>query len=233
MRRGLAIEHLRRQGAPPTPAEERAAVERYVDTEVMVREALALGLDRGDIIVRRRLVQKMEFLNEGLAAVPEPTDAELAAYLDAHPERYTVADRVALEHVFVSADAHRDDAAVVAAELRGALEGGADAATLGDPFLRGRTFRGQSARDLEEVFGPAFANAAMQLPPRTWSEPIPSSYGLHLVRITARDVEHRPAVDEVRAALARDWRTERRAEAGRAALARLRAAYDVHIEDVP
>jgi parvulin-like peptidyl-prolyl isomerase len=88
-------------------------------------------------------------------------------------------------------------------------------------------------RDLEDVFGPVFASTAVQLAADTWSEPIASSYGLHIVRVTARDVRHRPTVDEVRSALARDWRTERRADAGRAALARLRTGYDVRIEGNP
>src|SRR5207248_607365 len=82
--------HLRRNGALPTGSEEAALIQRYIDNEVLYREALALGLDRGDIIVRRRLVQKMEFLTEGLDPLPEPTDAELQAYLDAHAERYVV-----------------------------------------------------------------------------------------------------------------------------------------------
>src|SRR6185295_8872661 len=87
---GLRQDHLRRNGALPTASEEAALVQRYIDNEVLYREALALGLDRGDIIVRRRLVQKMEFLTEGIDPIATPTDDELQGYLDAHSERYAV-----------------------------------------------------------------------------------------------------------------------------------------------
>jgi len=233
LRRGMRQEHLRRQGAAPTAAEEDAIIQRYVDTEVMVREALALGLDRGDIIVRRRLVQKMEFLNEGLEPISEPTDADLQAYLDAHEERYALAERVSLEHVFVSASGHPIDGEAVAVELREQLLAGADPARLGEPFLRGREFRGQSERDLAAIFGPAFARAVVGLRPEEWSKPVASSYGLHLVRVSERQAGHRPALDAVRREVRRDWQEERRDAAARAAFHRLRERYDIRIEEAP
>src|SRR5262245_9650785 len=98
---GLRQDYLRRTGTPPSPEEATALIDRFVDSEVLYREALALGLDRGDIIVRRRLVQKMEFLTEGLEPIDAPTDRELQAYLDAHAARYAQPARVALTHVFV------------------------------------------------------------------------------------------------------------------------------------
>src|SRR5262249_4884420 len=153
----------------------------YIDNEVLYREALELGLDRGDIIVRRRLVQKMEFLTEGLDPVPEPTDTELQAYLDAHAEHYLQPDRVTLTHVFASNDRHGAATATLAEQWGEQLRAGADPATLGDPFLRGRELAAVSERDLAGILGNAFAAHVMQLPVGTWSAPIASSYGLHLV----------------------------------------------------
>jgi hypothetical protein len=229
----LRLDQRRRVGTEPTPAEDAAIVDRYVDDEVVYREALAMGLDRGDIIVRRRLLQKMEFLLEGLHPIPEPTDAELQAYLAGHADHYRTPARIGLVHVFVSRDRHGADADAVAAGLRDRLEAGADPATLGDPFLRGRELRAQSEQDLSGIFGPAFARAAVELPLHTWSRPVTSSYGLHLVRVSERVPAEVPELARIRAAVRQDWAEERRRETQRAALAELRRKYTVRVERAP
>lgn len=233
MQRGFAQEHLRRHGRLPTPEELRALVDRYVETEVMLREALALGLDRGDVIVRRRLVQKMEFLNQASAEHPAPTDADLAAFLDRHTDRYQLASRTTLEHVFVSLQQHPNDAEAVAAELAERIAAGEDPARLGDPFLRGRVFRNETEGELAGIFGPELARRVQSAPPDTWVGPYRSSLGVHLVRVTERSGGRRATVDEVRRELERDWDEEARAAAARAALAGLRARYDVRIDPAP
>lgn len=227
---GLRQDHLRRNGALPTASEEAALIQRYIDNEVLYREALALGLDRGDIIVRRRLVQKMEFLTEGLEPLPAPSDGELQAYLDAHAAHYAVEDRVTLTQVFAGTERHGAAAGQVADQWRAQLLAGTDPSMLGDPFLRGRAFTMVSQRDLAGIFGDAFAAQVMWLPAGTWSAPITSSYGVHLVRVDAHVPGHHPALAEVRAAVSRDWYEEHRADADRAALARLRQRYDVRID---
>lgn len=228
--RGLRQEHLRQNGAPPTAEEEAGLIQRFVDNEILYREAIAQGLDRGDIIVRRRLVQKMEFILDGEDPTPEPTNAELQAYLEAHAERYAVVERVTLTHVFVGTDQHGSDAERIAAELHAQLAAGADPATLGDPFLRGRDFPQRTERDLAGIFGVPFAAQVMVLPTGEWSGPLRSSYGLHLVRVSDRSAARRPALQEVRATVLRDWEEERRAAASAQALARLRQRYEVRVE---
>jgi hypothetical protein len=228
---GLRQDHVRRTGTPPTTEEEAALIQRYVDDEVLYREALALGLDRGDIIVRRRLVQKMEFLNEDLEPIPEPSAAELQAYAEAHPERYAAPARVALTHVFLSTDRRGQDAERGAAALRAQLLAGADPAGLGDPFLRGREFPLRTERELAAIFGAPFAARVISEPVGTWSEPLRSSYGVHLVRVTGRQAAHPPDLADIGEAARRDWREERRARANRAALARLRERYEIQFED--
>jgi peptidyl-prolyl cis-trans isomerase C len=229
--RGLRQEHLRRSGALPTPEEEAALIQRFVDNEILYREAIAEGLDRGDLIVRRRLVQKMEFVLEGGEPIAEPSDAELQAYLAAHAEHYAVAERVALVHVFVSTDQHGPDAERTAAALRLQLENGFDPSGLGDPFLRGREFPLHTERELAGIFGTPFAAQLMTLPAGPWSAPIRSSYGLHLVRITERSASRQPPLAEVRPAVQRDWQEERRTAADATALARLRRRYEVTVEN--
>ena len=233
MIQGLRQDHVRRYGAAPTADEEAALIQRFIDNEVLYREALALGLDRGDIVVRRRLVQKMEFLTEDSEPLPEPIDAELQAYLNAHAVQYSVPTRVTLTQVFIGTDRHGSGAAAHAAQLRRQLLAGADPVALGDPFLAGSEFVSKTQADLQVIFGPAFAEPVMALPLAEWSQPVSSSYGLHLVRLRARSPSHQPSLDEVRAAVSRDWRAERRDLVNHLALARLRQRYDIRVADVP
>jgi hypothetical protein len=226
--RGLHADHLRRTGVPPTPAEEAALVRRLVEDEVLYREALARGLDRGDVIVRRRLRQKMEFLLEDSEPAPvPPAEAELAAWLAANPARYARPERLTLTHVFV--DGARPDAESTARALVARLTAGAEPTRLGDPFLRGREFAARTEAELAAVFGPALARAVAALPVGVWSEPLRSSYGLHLVRVSTREAGGPAALSEVRDAVARDRTAATRVEARRKAVEHLRRKYTVRI----
>jgi hypothetical protein len=128
----LRREFERGNGRPPTPAEAQTLVDRFVDEEVLYREALAMGLDRGDVIIRRRLVQKLELLTRDLEPVPAPDEPQLREWLAAHAEDYREPERLSVRHVFVKS---ADDAE--ARRLLRALQSGADPATLGDPFVKG------------------------------------------------------------------------------------------------
>jgi len=226
---GLRQDFRRRSGRAPTAAEEQSMVERFVDDEVLVREGLALGLDRGDIIVRRRLLQKMEFLLESTDALPTPTDAELHATLAAHPERYTTPERVSLTHVFVSHERHQERTADEAAMLRDALARGGDPATLGDPFLHGRTLVLRTRDEIAAQLGAALAGRIMALPLDTWSEPLASPFGLHVVKVTERRPAEVATLDSVRDQVLGDWRAEQRRALDRTALERLRSRYVVTV----
>lgn len=230
---GLRADFTRRTGRPPTPEDEGALVDRFVNDEMLVREALALGLDRGDVIVRRRLLQKMEFLLDARADATPPTDEDLRALRDAHPDRYRAPARLDLEHVFVDATRHGDAAARLAAGIADQLAAGSDPAPLGDPFLRGRRLRAQSRQDLALVFGTAFADAVAPLVVGAWSPPIRSTYGLHLVRVLGRVEAHMPELADIEATLRLDWQEERRAAARREAIRELRARYTVRIDAAP
>lgn len=230
VRRALVDEHVRRFNAPPTTEQVDAMLDRWIDDEVRVREALALGLDQGDIIVRRRLIQKMDFVLEDAAPLARATDAELAAYLAAHPERYADPTRVSLVHVFAANDRRDGGADGAIAAWREQLVAGAAPETLGDPFLRGREFPARTESELAGVFGPVFAQSVMALPVGEWSAPIRSSFGLHVVRVTARVAGRAPSLDAVRTQVERDWRDERRTALDQEALAQLRARYRIDVE---
>jgi hypothetical protein len=196
---GLAADHQRRFGRSPTDEERRALVARYVEDERLYREALARGLDRGDVIVRRRLVQKMRLLLEE-GAPPAPTDAALDAYRAAHDERYAGTPRVDFEHAFSRVP-----------------DGAAEA------FPLGRVLRGQSERDLAARFGASFAASVMALPVGEWSPPLRSSFGWHRVRVTGRIDTAAASRERVLA----DWQADERARRERDAIDRLGARWPV------
>jgi peptidyl-prolyl cis-trans isomerase C len=230
---GLRADLLRRTGRLPTSNEEEAWIQNYVDDEVLYREALALGLDRGDIIVRRRLMQKMAFLLEDAEPIPNPTDEELGRFLAQGADRYRVSDRFSLRHVFVSSERHGEKAEETARRLRVQLLSGSDPADVGDPFLRGGEFSSRSRSDLASIFGDSFAQGVTELQPNEWSEPIRSSFGYHLVLTFERQPARLPALDEVRDGVLRDWRKRQRDEANQRARAELRGRYEVRLPVAP
>lgn len=210
--RALRGELTQRNGRAPTRAELQGEVEGFVREEVLYREAVALGLDRGDVIVRRRLVQKMEFLVEDVAAPEAPTDEALDAYLRAHAPRYAEPARVSFRHVFFE---------------RG-RDGGASA---GDPFALGSTFVDVDLDRVARDFDEGFARALAELPADgAWRGPVASRYGTHRVAVSARSPGGLPALARVRERVAADLATDQRAEANRAAWRRVAAGYRVRVE---
>jgi peptidyl-prolyl cis-trans isomerase C len=224
---------LQMNGRPATDAELSALVQEYVDDEVLYREAIALGLDRGDLVVHRRMEQKMRFLIEDTAHLAPATDAELSAYLDAHREDFDEPARVRLSQVFVSGDLHGADDARLAAQLRGDLIARAvtpaQAGGIGDAFPAGFDFDLLSQRELVRYFGADFAAAVMTLPVGVWSQPIPSIHGLHLVWIREREPVRRATLEQVRERVQYAFDRERRDRANAARLDELRARYRVEL----
>lgn len=226
----LRTDHERRTGRAPTREDERALVERYVREEVLFREGLSRDLHQGDPIIRRRIVQKMEIIAEDLAAERDPTEDELKEYVAKHPRRYVVPGRMSFEHVFVR---EGTDAGSRARAILESLKNGADATSLGDPFLRGREIQNRSRDGVASVFGTAFANAVWAVRSEEWSGPIASTYGQHLVRITRRSAVRDARLADVRNRARADWLRDRRQEATRHRLDELRTRYSVRIEPNP
>lgn len=224
----LRAEQKERTGQAQGRDEIRGQVDRFVTEELLYREALALGLDQGDVIVRRRLVQKMELLAQG--RVPEPSEVDLSSYLAEHADRYRLPDLVSFRHVLVSRDRHGDTAPQKAQELLSLLREGADPATLGDPFVLGSTFSGRSKQALQSTFGGTFAEGVLAAPKSVWSGPVASAYGLHLILVTARESGGAPALGQVRARVREDFLAERRKAAIDEEVKRLRGKYTITLE---
>ena len=216
---------------PPTQEELAGLMESRVREEVLYREALKLGLDRDDTVVRRRLQQKMEFVGDELAAA-EPSEAELDAFLAANRERFREPERWSFRQVFVTSEA-RDGVSRAEAILASLRDGDADPTTVGDATLLQPYHENLTARDVAGVLSEEFASALGGLPVGGWAGPVRSPYGLHLVEVSAHTPVREPALAEIRPAVRREWQAERSARAKDELYARLRSGYEIKIELPP
>ncbi len=232
------IEHLaavfgRFQQRPPTPEELASLVDDFVREEMLSREAVALGLDQDDSVIRRRLRQKLEFVASDLGLAEEPSEREMQAWLSSHSDAYTLQARFTFLHVFLDPTVRGErlagEAAAMIADLTrsGPL---ADASSMGDPFLLPLRFADEPLSAIATTFGSDFAQHLIAMKVGEWSGPVPSGLGSHLVLVTERTEATMPALDEVREAVKRDILHERSREGGRRLMERVRAKYDVKIE---
>jgi parvulin-like peptidyl-prolyl isomerase len=232
----LVIEQLRaaseRQfGKAPNAEELRGLVMAHIREEVFYREALALGLDRDDMIVRQRLAQKMEFLTGDIAGTAEPADAVVREFFEKNAARYAKSGRVSFRHVYFSKEKRGARAEAAAAEALAALAKGASDESLGDPFLHGFEFAEREQDDVIAAFGREFAEKLAAQPTGEWSGPLASSYGLHLVRVEARMEPRAVKFDEVRETVLRDFHDERRRTANSEIFEKLRERYQVTVDE--
>jgi hypothetical protein len=227
----LSAGYARQFGRAPDEEELRGLVTAHIREEVLCREALALRLDRDDTIVRQRLAQKMEFLTDDIVSAVEPDEAALGKFFAENAARYARAARVSFRHVYLSKEKRGANADAAAQEALAALGQGVSDETMGDAFLHGYEFAEREPEDITALFGREFAAQVATLPEGTWSGPVASSYGLHLVRVEARAAAEPVTLDSVRAAVVRDFHDERRRTANREVFERLRERYEVAVDE--
>ena len=216
---------------PPTPAELDGLTESWLREEIFYREGLALGLDQGDPVVRRRIAQKMDFISEGLAVAP-PDDAELEAYYAEHAARYRVDPVYSFRQVYFDPGRYDGEWAGAVAAARAALVAGEDPEPLGGSLLPA-TLTTTPAREVARLFGTVFADALAEAPTGRWYGPLRSGFGVHLVFLEDRVAGHIPPLAEVRGAVERDLLAERREAANEALYRGLRERYTVRYESPP
>lgn len=215
----------------PDREELKAIINERVDEEVLAEEAKRLGLDRDDMIIRRRLAQKMAFASEDTVEIPEPSEAELAAYYQANQARYAAPERVALRHVFFSNDRTEVSPPVAASDALRALKAGGR--VTGDPSMLPQSYADVTIETLERDYGEPFAKAVAAAPVGQWTGPVESAYGLHLVRVESRQGRKVPPLAEVRDEVRVAWIDDRRAVALREQLAELRRGYRIEVAGLP
>jgi hypothetical protein len=221
---------------PPTTEELDSLIRDRVREEVYYREALALGLDKDDTIVRRRLRQKLEFLTDDTATQAQPTDSELATYLKAHGERFRAKRRWTFSHVYLNPQKHgenlAEDAARVLARLS-QVDGNVDVSAEGDSFLLEHSFTATPVSEIVKLFGEQFATRLATFAPGQWQGPIESGYGVHLVFVSEIMEGRMPALAEVRDAVLRELADARRQEANEKRYEAMLKGYVVVIEPAP
>jgi len=231
----MAVTFTRTWRRPPTREELDALIRDRVREEVFAREATALGMDKDDTIIRRRLRQKMEFVTDDVvAAAIEPTDADLGAYLTAHADSFRVERRFTFAHVYLNPEKHGENLGRDGAQLLGQLvQTGAtadDALNLGDRFLLDQRFDSLPAGEVAKIFGESFAAKLGGIPPGQWAGPIESGYGAHLVLVTQRTDGRLPALADVREAVRQEWANARRLETNEKYYEAMLKRYAVTIE---
>ncbi|MCH9773416.1 MAG: peptidyl-prolyl cis-trans isomerase [Cyanobacteria bacterium] len=218
---------------PPSQEELQRLFDDHVRTEVLVREAMALGLDRNDTIVRRRLRQKMEFVNEGELKLSLASNQELQGHLMAHADRFRSEPLVSFEQVFLDPARRGDrlnrDAAAFTAQLNSKGQG-LNPSALGDPLAMIESRWSEERRsELVAQFGSTFTDALLEQPRGSWVGPIPSAYGMHLVRVSSVKPGALPPLEQVLDAVQRDWQADQRQDQQEELYRQLLAKYSVRM----
>jgi hypothetical protein len=220
---------------PPSPSELKGLIDDYVKDEVYYREALKLGLEADDTVIRRRLRQKMEFLSDAASETLNPTETELAEYLNAHAEKFAVEPAIAFRQIYFNherrGDKTNEDAKTALEALRS--DSSLDPASVGDATLLPSELSLTSKASVSQTFGPAFAEEITKSDPDNWVGPIKSTFGSHLVRVQEIRRGRVPTLAEVRDAVQRDWASEKRRTLAERRFNELLKHYDVTFESVP
>jgi len=226
------------QGRPaPTADQIQSLLDNKIREEVLYREALKLGLDKDDTIVRRRMAQKMDFLAEDLSDLREPSREELKAWFGKNSERFKVPGRASFRHLYFSFDKHGQQTAAVAAQVLKKIEGtpsvSLKAAALADPFMFQDYYGDRSFDELAKTFGPRFAKALFQLQSGSWQGPIESGYGWHLIFIDSLTPARVPEFEEVETDVRTQWVSAQRDETKRRMCEQMKSHYEIVLPKKP
>lgn len=217
---------------PPTPQEFQGLLKDYIRQEIAWRESRAMGLDQDDIVIRRRLRQKMEMLAEDVAALVPPTTEQLQEYLDENSEQFAVEPRLTMSHAYFSSDRREDprqDAAGILQQIQsGARQ--ADLNQMGDPLPLPAQLEDVSVSEVARLFGQSFAESLGAVDPGKWTGPVESGYGYHLVLVSHWTSGRTPKLAEVQEEVQREWMSRRRQETVDGLYERLAENYSIDIE---
>lgn len=234
--RQMAISWLAQGRSLPTTDQLQSLLDQKVTEEVLSREAVALGLDRDDQIIKRRLAQKMDFLAADVAALEDPSDAVLAAWFQQNAAGFALPPHASFRHLYFSSDKHGgaagDAAAAALLQIAGRSPDAPDAAKVADPFMFQNHYGDATPDQMAKEFGPDFAATLFQLKPGSWQGPVQSGYGWHLVWVDSIDPGRVPAFEEVKPQVKSAWIDERYREVKRTALDEMRSRYVVTMPSV-
>ena len=225
----------KRWNRPPTAEEFDGLIQQYIRETVLYREALTMGLNKHDQVIRRRLAQKLEFLAKDLVALTPPTEEELQSYFAEHQNRYQEPTRYTFTQVFIDpdkrGDATLDDAEAVKVRLIALGNAIDDAGVLGDDLMLQNYYPEKDPVEIQKLFGSGFTESLLELSPGQWHGPVLSGYGVHLVYVSSIIEPPPPVFAEVRERVVQDWTTDRSEELNEQFYASLRDRYTIIIEE--
>lgn len=221
-------------GSLPNQKQLQTLLDNYIQDEILYQEALSLGLDQKDVIVRRRLIQKMKFLMEDVAALREPDDEVLQAYLTQHLDRYIIPGKVSFSQIYFSQELRGDrtdaDAQTLLTQLQS--DRNLDLSEIkGDRSMLPTSYNLASVQTLQNTFGGTLAKEMAQMTETGWQGPVHSVYGSHLVNVTQIEPSHAPTLDEVKKKVRLDWFREQRQQQNEQFYEKLRDRYTVSIDE--
>jgi parvulin-like peptidyl-prolyl isomerase len=217
----------------PTKEELDGLIAGEIRERILSQEAMKLGLDQDDPIVRRRLAQKLEFLLQDVATLHEPTEDDLAGYFAKNRSTYTIPARLTFSHIYFSTTKHPDAEKDAKGALLRLQQDNVEAVTaaFGDPFLLDVQVQDKSLPEIEQMFGREFSLAVAALPSGDWQGPVRSTYGWHLVKVATRSEPRVPTLVEVRERVQKDLAEEQRRKTNDEAFERLKARYVIVVQD--
>ena len=224
----------KQMGREPTVQDLRGQVNQLIREQILSREAVAMGIDEGDMVVRRRLAQKMEFLFKDLSAMTEPTEDDLRKYFYENRQKYETSPLVTFTQVYFSIDSRGVDGAKQAAQAL--IKEDADpysVPTLGDASILSSGCTQCSVTEIRNRLGTNFAEAVKNLEPGTWNGPVKSAYGFHAVYIHERQDAKLPNFRDIFDRIKNDWMSVNREENTRRVYGDIRSRYRVLLEGLP
>jgi len=225
----------KRWNRPPTDKEMYGLIQQYIKETVLYREALTMGLNQHDQVIRRRLAQKLEFLAKDLVAMTPPTEEELQAYFAEHQDRYQEPARYTFTQVFIDPDKHGDATLAYAEKTKATLIAQGDAienaGELGDDLMLQNYYPEKDSIEIQKNFGSGFTESLLELSPGQWHGPVLSGYGVHLVYVSNISEPPAPVFAEVSERVTEDWKTEKGEELNEQFYANLRDRYTIVIEE--
>lgn len=218
----------------PSQNELQGMIEQQIREEVMYREALAMGLDKNDSVVRRRLAQKVEFISADLATLAKPTETELADYLVTNSKKFELPARIDFVQVYINPDKHTENIQDYAKRLLDELAQPVlnnDIRKFGDSLMIDQQHQQVSEHDVLRLFGKDFASQLFTLPVGNWQGPVISGYGYHLVRVDNKITAQLPELQDIREKVQSEWFAKQRRVMDEAFYKGLRQRYEIVIDN--
>lgn len=221
----LAMRFKRVWQREPTKQELQSLIEDFVIEEIYYREALAMGIDKDDPVIRRRLRQKMETYTDSLATTLAPGENELDQYLQHHPDKFKTESRYSFQQVYINTDIPEDQLRAKLTSIQNALQSGESVD--GGSSLLPASFTDTDGFTIDRTFGQGFAAQLDTLELNQWSPPLQSGLGLHFIMLSARQAGQLPTLALIRDKVEREWRFDKAQEIDAALRKKLLASYDV------